>query len=68
MIKIMIKLLKIKILDQTKKDSEKLIIDMNEKFHKSAEIKKKNATTKILQMKESAIKEIKNTSEISPTY
>ncbi len=51
-----------KILDQAKINSEKLIIDMNEKFHKSAEIKKKNATTKILQMKESAIKEIKNTS------
>ena len=31
---------KIKILDQAKKDSEKLIIEMNDKFHKSAEIKK----------------------------
>ena len=29
------------ILDQAKKDSERLIIELNEKFHKSAEIKKK---------------------------
>ena len=51
-----------KILDQAKKDSEKLVIEMNDKFHKSTEIKKNLATTKIAQMKESAIKEIKNTS------
>tara|TARA_B100001123_G_scaffold406571_1_gene497977 strand:+ start:530 stop:1042 length:513 start_codon:yes stop_codon:yes gene_type:complete len=51
-----------KIIDNAKKDSEKLIIEMNEKFHKSAEIKKKLAETKILQMKEAAIKEIKDTS------
>ena len=30
-----------KIIDQAKKDSEKLIIEINEKFHKSSEIKKK---------------------------
>jgi len=53
---------KIKILDQAKKDSEKLIIEMNDKFHKSAEIKKNVAQTKIGQMKDSAIKEIKDTS------
>ena len=35
---------------------------MNDKFHKSAEIKKNLAKTKISQMKESAIKEIKDTS------
>ena len=29
-----------KILDQAKNNSEKLIIEMNDKFHKSAEIKK----------------------------
>ena len=29
-----------KILDQAKNDSEKLIIEMNDKFHKSADIKK----------------------------
>tara|TARA_Y100000590_G_scaffold425700_1_gene533980 strand:- start:820 stop:1317 length:498 start_codon:yes stop_codon:yes gene_type:complete len=51
-----------KIIDQAKKDSEKFIIEMNNKFYKSAEIKKNSATTKITQMKESAIKEIKNTS------
>ena len=51
-----------KIIDQAKKDSEKLVIEINEKFHKSAEIKKKLAETKIAQMKESAIKEIKDTS------
>ena len=51
-----------KIIDQAKKDSEKLVIEINEKFHKSAEIKKKLAETKIVQMKEAAIKEIKDTS------
>ena len=51
-----------KIIDQAKKDSEKLVIEINEKFHKSAEIKKKLAETKIAQMKETAIKEIKDTS------
>ena len=51
-----------KILDQAKNDSEKLIIEMNDKFHKSAEIKKNLAQTKIGQMKEVAIKEIKDTS------
>ena len=30
-----------KIIDQAKKDSEKLVVEINEKFHKSAEIKKK---------------------------
>ena len=49
-------------LDQAKKDSDKLIIDMNDKFHKSAENKKKIAENKIFQMKEAALKEIKNTS------
>ena len=42
--------------------SFKLVIDMNDKFHKSSEIKKSLAKTKISQMKESAIKEIKDTS------
>ena len=51
-----------KILDQAKNDSEKLIIETNDKFHKSAEIKKNLAKTKIGQMKEAAIKEIKDTS------
>ena len=51
-----------KIIDQAKKDSERLIIELNEKFHKSAEMKKKLAEAKINQMKEAAIKEIKDTS------
>ena len=51
-----------KILDQAKSDSEKLVIEMNDKFHKSAEIKKNITQSKISQMKESAIKEIKDTS------
>ena len=52
----------LKITDQAKKDSENLVIEINEKFHKSAEIKKKLAEVKISQMKEAAIKEIKDTS------
>ena len=50
------------ILDQAKKDSDKLIIDLNEKFHNSSEIKKNLAENKITQMKEAAIKEIKDAS------
>ena len=52
----------LKITDQAKKDSENLVIEINEKFHKSAEIKKKLAEVKISQMKEAALKEIKDTS------
>ena len=51
-----------KILKQAKDDSEKLVLEMNEKFHNSSEIKKNATQQKINQMKESAIKEIKNTS------
>ena len=51
-----------KILDQAKKDGDNLIIQINDKFHKSSEIKKHSAETKIIQMKETAIKEIKNAS------
>ena len=51
-----------KIIDQAKKDSERLVIELNEKFHNSAEMKKKLAEAKINQMKETAIKEIKDTS------
>ena len=50
------------ILDQAKKDSNKLIIDLNDKFHKSSEIKKNLTENKINQMKETAIKEIKDAS------
>ena len=51
-----------KILDQAQKESDNLIIEMNDKFHKSSEIKKNLAEKKIFQMKEAAIKEIKDTS------
>ncbi len=50
------------ILEEAKKDSDKLIIELNDKFHKSSETKKNLAQTKINQMKEAAIKEIKDTS------
>ena len=50
------------ILEQAKKDSDRLIIELNDKFHKSSEIKKNSAESKIIQMKDSAIKEIKNAS------
>ena len=50
------------ILEQVKKDSDKLIIEMNDKFHKSSEIKKNLAENKVTQMKEAALKEIKNAS------
>ena len=50
------------ILDQAKKDSDNLIIELNDKFHKSSEIKKKLAENKISQIKEAAIKDIKDTS------
>jgi len=48
-----------KIIDLAKKDTEKLIIEMNDKFHKSSEIKKNLAQIKISQMKEAAINEVK---------
>ena len=51
-----------KIIDHAKKESENLIIEMNDKFHKSSEIKKTLAKNKIFQMKEAAIKEIKDSS------
>ena len=51
-----------KILEQTKKEADELIIEMNDKFHKSSEIKKNLGENKIIQMKEAALKEIKNVS------
>ena len=50
------------ILDQAKKDSDNLIIELNDKFHKSSEVQKNLAENKISQMKEAAIKEIKDAS------
>ena len=46
------------ILNEAKKDSDNLMIELNDKFHKSSEIKKNLAKNKISQMKEAAIKEI----------
>mgnify|MGYP001403303122 CR=1 FL=1 len=50
------------ILDEAKKDADKLVIELNDKFHKSSEIKKNLAENKISQMKEAALKEIKDAS------
>ena len=38
------------ILEEAKKDSDKLVIELNDKFHKTSEIKKNLAETKISQM------------------
>ena len=51
-----------KIIDQASIEAEKLTKDMSEKFSKSAEIKKNLANIKISQMKDAAIKDIKDTS------
>ena len=51
-----------KIIDQANIEAEKLIKDMSEKFTKSAEIKKNLANIKISQMKDAAIKDVKDTS------
>ena len=50
------------ILVEAKKNSDKLIIELNDKLHKSSEIKKKLTKNKIRQMKETAIKEIRDAS------
>ena len=50
------------ILHQAKMDSDRLVIELNDKFHKSSEIKKNLTQNKIDQMKEAAIKEIKDAS------
>ena len=51
-----------KILDQAKKDADTISNEMNEKFNKSVEIKRKVTEEKIRQMKEQVIRDIKNTS------
>ena len=50
------------ILQQAKKDSDHIVIKMNDKFHKSTEIKKRLTENKIIQMKDAALKEIKDVS------
>ena len=50
------------IIEAAKKESENNIIEKTKKFHQLKEERKKSTQQKILQMKENAIKEIKNTS------
>ena len=50
------------ILNQAKKDSDHLVLEINDKFHISSEIKKNLVENKIKQMKEMALKEIKDVS------
>jgi len=50
------------IINLATKDSEKTILEITKKFHQIIENKKKNAEQKIVQMKENALKDIKNIS------
>ena len=50
------------IINIAKKDSEKNILDKTKKFHELLEERKKNTEQKIIQMKENALKDIKNIS------
>ena len=48
------------IINLAKQNSEKMILEKTEKFHQIMEIKKKNVEQKIAQMKDNALKDIKN--------
>ena len=50
------------IITAAKKENEKNILEKTEKFHQIMEDRKKNIEQKIVQMKENAIKDIKNIS------
>ena len=50
------------IINEAKKDSEKNILDKTKKFHELIEARKRNAEQKIVQMKENALRDIKNIS------
>jgi F-type H+-transporting ATPase subunit b len=50
------------IIETAKKESEKNILERTKKFHQLVEDKKINTLTKITQMKENALREIKNIS------
>ena len=50
------------IVNNAKKDCEKIILEKTEKFHQLMENRKKNAEQKITQMKENALSDIKNIS------
>ena len=51
-----------KIINEAKKNSEKNILDKTKKFYELIEERKRNAELKISQMKENAIRDIKNIS------
>ena len=51
-----------KIIDAAKKESENAILENTAKFHQIIEERKKNNEQKIFQMKENALKDIKNIS------
>ena len=51
-----------KIINISRKKSEELILEKTQKLHQSIEEKKKSTEQKILQMKENALKDIKNNS------
>ena len=50
------------IIETAKKESEKNMLEKTKKFHQLLEAKKISTQTKIIQMKENALKEIKNIS------
>ena len=50
------------IIDIAKKENEKIIIEKTKKFHQIIEERKKSTEQKIIQMKENALKDIKNIS------
>ena len=52
----------LEIINLAKKDSEKTILEKTEKFHQAIENKKKNTEQKIVQMRENALRDIKNIS------
>ena len=52
----------LKIINLAKKDSEKTILEKTEQFHQTMENKKKNVEQKIVQMRENALRDIKNIS------
>ena len=52
----------LEIINLAKKNSEKIILEKTEKFHQIIENKKKGTEQKIIQMKENALRDIKNVS------
>ena len=52
----------LEIINLAKKESEKIVLERTTNFHQMIENKKKNSEQKIVQMKENALKEIKNIS------